>query len=97
VIERSRVRLSAGALSGSLGQFSLLSPRGVGNRVPAYWLGFSDGKNHDFFEKKKSKNQKNHDFFDIYPIYIGKPIKVNYYVKYCYTQCVNTTEPVTEV
>ena len=39
VIERSRVRLPAGALLGSLGQLKSSIPRGQVNRVPAYWLG----------------------------------------------------------
>ena len=45
-----------------------------------------------FSKKIEKKIEKNHDFFSIYisDIY-RKPIKVNYYVKYCYIQCVNTT------
>jgi len=38
-----------------------------------------------------SKKSKNRDFFRYISDINQKTIKANYYVKYCYTQCVNTS------
>ena len=43
MMERSRVRLPAVALPGSLGQLSLPSLRVGNSTIPAYWLGLSRG------------------------------------------------------